>query len=209
LAVLDPLKVTLINWEGGIKNILAPLHPKEKSRGSRDVPFSGVIYIEKNDFRLEDIKGYKRLAPNKEVGLLHAGYTITCVDVVKDSKGNVVELKATVNTAPTGKPKGYINWVAQPASGVEPFKIEARLYEKLFIPEDMGSVEDWIAAINPQSLVITSCLVEPALKACNVGDTYQFERLGFFCKDADSTTDNHVWNRVVGLKETKWEEKDK
>jgi len=189
-----------------VKQISAPRHPKDKSRGTRDVPFSGTIYIEKSDFRLEDVKGYKRLAPNKEVGLLHAGFTIKCVDVIKDASGNVVELKATINTAPTEKPKGFINWVAQPAPGQDPKKVEVRLYDKLFKSEQPAALDDWLADLNPDSLKVTSCFIESALQDAKVGESFQFERVGFFCVDADSTPTHQVWNRIVTLRESKWEE---
>lgn len=209
LGVLEPLKVEITNWEGGVKLISAPLHPKDASRGKREVPISKIIYIEKQDFRLEDIKGYKRLAPGQEVGLLHAGYTIKCTDVIKDAAGNVSELKVTVNTSPTSKPRGFINWVAEPSPGQEPHKVDVRLYDVLFKSEQPNTSENWLDDLNPNSLVITTCYVEPALANSKVGDSYQFERIGFFCVDVDSTSEKNVWNRIVTLKEAKWEETPK
>jgi len=204
MAILEPLRVVITNWEGPVKELTAPNHPKDSSRGSHTVPLSGVVYIEKSDFKEKDVKGYKRLAPNKSVGLLHAGCSIVCTDFTKDSNGNVVELKATIDFAPKEKPAGFIHWVAEPAPGKEPLAIEVRLYDKLFKSEQPAALDNWLEDINPESLVVLSkCYVEPSVKAAPTGKQFQFERNGYFAVDPDTTNARMVWNRVVPLKESK------
>jgi len=204
MAVLEPLKVVITNWTGGVKEISVPNHPKDATRGSHVVPLSPVIYIEQSDFREVDVKGYKRLAPNKSVGLLHASCTITCTDFTKSPNGTISEIKATIDFAPKAKPAGHIHWVAEPAPGVSPLKVELRLYDKLFMSEQPGSLDNWESDLNPNSLVVVSnCLLDPSVKGCKVGTQFQFERVGYFAVDTDSSADHMVWNRVVSLKESK------
>jgi len=140
MGILEPLKVTITNWEGGVKEVAVVNHPKLTIRGSHSVPLSNVIYIERSDFRLEDAKGYKRLAPNKTVGLTHVGASLKCTDVVKDNAGNVIELKATIDFAPKDKAQGFIHWVSQPSPGEEPLTVEVRCMINYSTPE---SLEVW------------------------------------------------------------------
>jgi len=204
MAILEPLRVTITNWEGAVKDISVPNHPKDASRGSHTVPLSGVVYIEKSDFRKEDVKGYKRLAPKKAVGLMHASAVITCTDFVTDANGNVTELKATIDFSLKTKPAGFIHWVAEPAPGKEPLTAEARLYELLFKSEEPAAIDDWVADLNPNSLVIVPKIyVDPSVKGAKTGTQFQFERVGYFAVDPDTTSEKMVWNRVVSLKESK------
>jgi glutaminyl-tRNA synthetase len=205
LVVTEPLKVVITNFEG-VKEFDIPNHHKFPERGTHKVPFSSVIYIEKSDFRLQDVKGYKRLAPNKEVGLQHVGFVLKCTEVIQDKEGNVVELKAVVDTAPKKKAQGYIHWVAEPQSGKKPDEVELRIYDKLFKSEQPAKIKEWVNDLNPNSLtVLSSCLADPVLRNAKVGDSFQFERIGFFCKDPDSTPSKSIWNRIVSLKEANWE----
>jgi len=204
MAVIEPLKVVITNWTEGVKEITVPSHPKDASCGSHMVPLSGVIYIEQSDFREQDVKGYKRLAPNKAVGLLHAGCVITCTDFTKDSNGAFVELKATIDFTPKAKPAGYIHWVAEPAPGNSPMSVEIRMYDKLFMSDQPAALDDWVPDLNPNSLaVLPKCLIDPSVKVASIGTQYQFERVGYFAVDLDSHGEHMVWNRIVSLKESK------
>lgn len=150
-------------------------------------------------------KGYKRLAPGKEVGLLHIGIIIVCKDyVVKD--GQVVELKVEANFNPKNPAKGYIHWVAEPAPGRRPDVVEIRNYNVLFNSPEPGNLENWLEDLNPNSLeVVEGCFADPSIKNVPVGSRFQFERVGYFILDPDTTPQKQVWNRIVSLKETKWE----
>lgn len=211
MVVLDPLKVTITNMEGGdIKDaIVAQNHPKDSSRGTRMVPFTKVVYIERSDFRMEDVKGYKRLALNKEVGLNHVGCAIKCNKAHTDAAGNVTELEATVDWHPSKKQvQGYIHWVCEPAPGMEPMSIEVRMYDRLFMSKDPQSLGDkWMEDVNPNSVKVLKCFAEPSLRDAHIGEQRQFERTGFFCVDPDTTPEKMVWNRSVTLTEAKWEGK--
>eukprot|EP01114_Cavostelium_apophysatum_P010828 TRINITY_DN2495_c0_g1_i1.p1 TRINITY_DN2495_c0_g1~~TRINITY_DN2495_c0_g1_i1.p1 ORF type:complete len:814 (-),score=239.51 TRINITY_DN2495_c0_g1_i1:35-2335(-) len=213
MVVLDPLKVTITNWEGeDVRQVQANNHPKDKSKGTRNIPMTKTLYIDNSDFRLQDVKGYKRLAPGKTVGLNHVGCAIKCDEVVKDADGKPVELKVTVSWTPEKKPQGYIHWVSEPTPGQRPLEIEARIYDKLFMAHDTSTLSSendaWMKDINPNSLKIIKGLAESSLKEAKVGESRQFERVGFFCVDPDTTTEKMVWNRVIGLKAAKWEGKD-
>jgi len=211
MAILEPIRVVITNFgEPAVREIEVANHPKETSRGTHKVPLTSVVYIESSDFRMQDIKGYKRLAPNKEVGLAHVGCAIKCNEVVQDKDGKIVELKATVDWTPKTKPKGFIHWVAEPTPGQEPYSVEVRLYDKLFKSEEPGKLENWLEDLNPNSLqVISKVYVDPSLKAAAAGSRYQFERNGYFYVDPDTTANKAVWNRIVGLKEANWEGKEK
>lgn len=206
--VLDPLRVVITNYpEDKVEFVKAPNHPVNKERGSRDMPFSRVVYIDRNDFREVDSKSYFGLAPNKEVGLKYA-YNITCTDVVKDENGKVVELRATVDLEKKNKPKGHIHWVAQSEPGKEPLTCEVRLYDKLFTEDVEKAGDDWINLINKNSEVVMNnayieniFALQPELR--NVYAKYQFERIGYFSVDQDTTNDHLVFNRVVELKASK------
>ena len=207
MAVLNPLKVTITNWEEGkVEYLEAINNPEDESAGTRQVPMSRTIYIEKTDFMEEPVKGYFRLAPGKEVRLRWA-YYLKCEDFVKDENGEVVELICTYDPETKGgqspdgrKVKGTIHWV-DAASAVD---AEVRLYDKLLLCQSLSDVEgDWLEQLNPDSLkVLTGCKVEPALATVQPGYRCQFERTGYFCCDPDSTPEKLVFNRTVSLKDS-------
>ena len=177
--------------------------------GTRKVPFSRVLYIEQDDFREDPPKQYFRLAPGREVRLRYA-YFITCTGVVKDEKtGEVVEVHCTYDPATRGgnapdgrKVKSTIHWV----SAAHAIDAEVRLYDNLFARENPGDESeglDFTAYLNPNSLeVLTACKLEPSLRGAAPGSRYQFERLGYFCVDPDSTPEKLVFNRTVALRDT-------
>ncbi len=207
MGVLRPLRVVIENYpEDQVEELDAANHPDNPSAGTRKVPFSRVLYIEQDDFLEEPPPKYYRLAPGREVRLRYA-YFIKCVDVVKDGQGNVIELRCTYDpetkggAAPDGrKVKATIHWV----SAAHALDAEVRLYDVLFTqpnPEDVPE-GDFTAVINPRSLeVLTGCKVEPSLASARPGDRFQFERLGYFCVDPDSSAGCLVFNRTVTLKD--------
>uniref|UniRef100_A0A673Y7N9 Glutamine--tRNA ligase n=1 Tax=Salmo trutta TaxID=8032 RepID=A0A673Y7N9_SALTR len=203
MAVLEPLKVTITNLPEGIRNdVRVPDFPANEFMGSHVVPFTRTIFIEQSDFREVMEKGYKRLTPDQPVGLRHAGYVISVQKVIKDAQGRVVELEVHCCSSHEAaeKPKAFIHWVS------EPQKCEIRLYERLFLhknPEDPSEVPGgFLSDINPNSLqVIDSALVDISVSKAKVFDKFQFERVGYFALDPDSTADKLVFNRTVTLKE--------
>ncbi|XP_038867046.1 glutamine--tRNA ligase [Salvelinus namaycush] len=203
MAVLEPLKVTITNLPEGIRNdVRVPDFPANEFMGSHVVPFTRTIFIEQSDFREVMEKGYKRLTPDQPVGLRHAGYVISVQKVIKDAQGRVVELEVFCCSSHEAaeKPKAFIHWVS------EPQKCEIRLYERLFLhknPEDPSEVPGgFLSDINPNSLqVIDSALVDISVSKAKVFDKFQFERVGYFALDPDSTADKLVFNRTVTLKE--------
>jgi glutaminyl-tRNA synthetase len=209
MAVLRPLKVVIDNYpENHVEEMDAVNNPEDASAGSRKVPFSRVLYIEQDDFREVPPKGYFRLSPGREVRLRYA-YFITCQSLVKNDKGDVVEVHCTYDPASRGgnspdgrKVKSTIHWV----SAAHAVDAEVRIYENLFTKENPGDVEDgqdFTANLNPQSLeVISSAKLEPSLANAAVGSRCQFERLGYFCVDLDSKPGKLVFNRTVALKDT-------
>ncbi len=209
MAVLRPLKVVIDNYpENQVEEMDAVNNPEDASAGTRKVPFSRVLYIEQDDFREDPPKGYFRLSPGREVRLRY-GYFITCKNVVKNEKGEVVEVHCTYDPATRGgnapdgrKVKSTIHWV----SGANAIDAEVRIYENLFTKENPGEVEegqDFTANLNPNSLeVITQAKLEPSLAGAAAGSRYQFERLGYFCVDPDSKPGKPVFNRTVALKDT-------
>ena len=209
MAVLRPLKVVIENYpEDRTEEVDAVNNPEDESAGSRKVPFSRELYIERNDFREDPPRKFFRLAPGREVRLRYA-YFLTCRDVVKDDDGNVVELRCTYDPetrggyAPDGrKVRGTIHWV----SARQAVRAEARLYDHLFTaeyPEDLPEGVDYREGLNPGSLErVGDCLVEPSLAGAAAGARYQFERVGYFCVDPDSTPEALVVNRTVGLRDT-------
>ena len=208
-AVLDPLKVVITNWPADEVDFLdAVNNPEDEAAGVRQVPFSGELYIERSDFLEEAPKKFFRLAPGREVRLRYA-YFITCNEVVKNSAGEVVELRCTYDPetrggdAPDGrKVKGTLHWVSAPHA----LPAEVRLYETLFSVEDPMKTEegeDFLVNLNPESKeVLTGCKVEPSLDAASPGDRFQFERTGYFCVDEDSGPGGLVFNRAVTLRDT-------
>ncbi|MGA7366492.1 MAG: glutamine--tRNA ligase/YqeY domain fusion protein [Candidatus Sulfotelmatobacter sp.] len=209
MAVLRPLKVVTDNYpENQVEEMDAVNNPEDASAGTRKVPFSRVLYIEQDDFREVPPKGYFRLSPGREVRLRY-GYFITCKSVVKNDKGEVLEVHCTYDPATRGgnapdgrKVKSTIHWVSA-ANAVD---AEVRIYENLFTKETPGEVEegqDFTANLNPNSLeLITNAKLEPSLASVAAGSRYQFERLGYFCVDPDSKPGKPVFNRTVALKDT-------
>jgi glutaminyl-tRNA synthetase len=208
MAVLRPLKVIIDNYpEGRVEELDAVNNPEDPSAGTRKVPFSRELYIEQEDFLEEPPKKFFRLAPGREVRLRYA-YFITCTRVVKDAEGNVVELHCTYDPATRGgdapdgrKVKATLHWVSAPHA----LNAEVRLYDNLFTkedPEDVPEGQDFTANLNPNSLeILTDCCVEPSLAGAVPLSRYQFERLGYFCVDPDSTAGKLVFNRTVTLKD--------
>ncbi len=213
MAVLNPLKVTLTNYpQDKVELLKAHNHPKEESFGERDVFLTREVYIDKEDFREEANKKYKRLVSGGEVRLRNA-YVIRADEVIKDEAGNIIELKCsydpdTLGHNPEGrKVRGVIHWV----SASESLPAEIRQYDRLFTspnPDTDKSVEDWKELLNPNSLqVLTECRVEKSLAESQAGDTFQFEREGYFCHDKDSSAEKLVFNRVVTLRDS-WAKMD-
>ncbi len=208
MGVLHPLKVVITNYpEGQSEEIDAVNNPEDESTGTRKVPFSKVLYIERNDFMEDAPRKFFRLAPGREVRL-RGTYFITCNDVIKDDSGNVVELHCSYDPetrngyAPDGrKVKGTIHWV----SAEHAVTSEIRLYDRLFNVEDpcdTGDSGDFTDNLNSESLITVHGYVEPFIKQSKAGDSFQFERLGYFCMDPDSTDDLPVFNRTVTLRDT-------
>ena len=209
MAVLRPLKVTIVNYpQGQVEEVEAVNNPEDPGAGTRKLPFSRELYVEQEDFLEEPPKKWFRLAPGREVRLKHA-YLITCVDVVKDERtGEVLELRCTYDPetrgggAPDGRTvKGTLHWV----SAAHALDAQVRLYDTLFSKPDPGEVDegaDFKANLNAYSLeVLASCKVEPTLAGATSGSQYQFMRMGYFCVDPDSLGNLLVFNRTVTLKD--------
>jgi glutaminyl-tRNA synthetase len=210
MAVLKPLKVTIINYpQGQSEELEAVNNPEDSSFGTRKVPFSRELYIEQDDFRENPSKEFFRLSSGKEVRLRYA-YFIKCEEVIKDASGNIIELRCSYDpqtrggNSPDGrKVKATIHWV----SASHAIEAQVRLYDRLFVspePENTAEGEDFKSHINPRSLeIIEPAKLEPALGTAQAGEHYQFERLGYFCIDADCTAGQKlVFNRVVTLRDT-------
>lgn len=210
LAVLRPLKVVLTNYpENQVEELPAINNPEDPESGTRKIPFSRHLYIERDDFQEEPPPKYFRLAPGREVRLRY-GYFITCQEVLKNPKtGEVVELRCTYDPATRGgsapdgrKVKGTIHWLSAPHAR----PAEVRLYDRLFVTPDPNQVPeggDWRDNLNPQSLEVLSAWVEPSLVHATPGSRYQFERLGYFCADRLETRPEHlVFNRIVPLRDS-------
>jgi glutaminyl-tRNA synthetase len=209
MAVLRPLRVVLENYpEGRVEAFDVPNHPEDPSLGTRKVPFSRVLYVEREDFMEDPPKRFFRLAPGREVRLRSA-YFVRCTGVVKDERGEVIELRCTYDpetrggNAPDGrKVKVTLHWVSAPHAA----EAEVRLYDRLFLkenPDDDSDGRGFKDALNPASLErLTGCRVEPCLANAAAGDRFQFERIGYFCADAvESKPGRPVWNRIVSLKD--------
>jgi glutaminyl-tRNA synthetase len=209
MTVLKPLRVVIDNYPDDlVEEMDAINNPEDASMGSRRVSFSKVLYIEQDDFREDPPKQFYRLSPGREVRLRY-GYLVTCQSVVKDTDGNVIELHCTYdpetkggNTPDGRKVKSTIHWV----SAAHAVDCDVRLYENLFTKENPNDVEegqDFTANLNPHSLeVLSGCKAEPSLRDAAAGTRYQFERLGYFCVDPDSTPEKLVFNRTIGLRDT-------
>ena len=209
MAVLKPLKVVIDNYpEDQVEELDAINNPEDPSAGTRKVPFSRELYIEQEDFMEEPPKKFFRLAPGREVRLRYA-YFITCTEVVKDKDGDILELHCAYDPATRGgdapdgrKVKSTLHWV----SAHHAIEAEVRLYDYLFTkenPDDVSEGEDFKSNLNPNSLeVLNSCRIEPSLAQAKSFSRYQFERLGYFCVDPDSTEGKPIFNRTVGLRDT-------
>jgi glutaminyl-tRNA synthetase len=208
MGVLRPLRVVIENYpEGQVEELAAVNNPENPGAGTRNVPFSRVLYIEQDDFRETPPPKYHRLAPGREVRLRYA-YFLKCVGVVKDARGTVVELRCTYDPATRGgdapdgrKVKATIHWVS--AAHAEP--AEVRLYDRLFVkedPDDAPAGQDFLANLNPSSLeVLAGCWVEPSLAKAQPGSIWQFERQGYFCVDPEAGNGRLAFNRAVSLKD--------
>ncbi len=214
MAVLDPLKVVITNYESeGPDELDAVNNPEDESEGTRKVLFSKEIYIEREDFMEEPVRKFKRLSPGVEVRLRYANF-ITCTDVIRDENGNITELHCTYDPetrggdAPDGrKVKGTIHWV----SAEHGVKSEVRLYDHLFTKEDPSDVPEgggWMDNLNADSLTVIEAVLEPSLAEENPGFKCQFERTGYFCMDPDSTSEKPVYNRTTSLRDS-WKKKQK
>ncbi len=208
MAVLNPLKVVITNYEQGRKEMFTAVNnPEDESAGTRQVPFSREIYIDRDDFMENPPKKYYRLCPGGEVRLRYS-YLIKCDEVVKDESGNIVELHCTYDpqsgqgsSSDGRRVKGVIHWV----SAADAVEAEVRLYGNLFSKEDPNDVEEgktFLDYLNPDSLIVQKAYIEPSLKEAKIGENYQFERVGYFCLDTDSTESNIVFNRTVTLKDS-------
>jgi glutaminyl-tRNA synthetase len=207
MGVLRPLKLVIDNYpEGQVEEMEAINHPLDPERGTRKLPFSRALYIERDDFMEEPVRKFYRLAPGREVRLRYA-YLVTCIDVVKDASGEVIEVHCTYDPATRGgdapdgrKVRGTLHWV----SAAHAVDAEVRLYDRLFTNENPEEdVEDFVVNLNPDSLeVLTSCKVEPSLAGAATGSRTQFERKGYFCVDPDSSKGGLVFNETVSLRDT-------
>ncbi|MGQ1884623.1 glutamine--tRNA ligase [Serratia marcescens] len=205
MAVLDPVKIVIENMGDAVEMVTMPNHPNKPEMGSRDVPFSREIYIDRADFREEANKQYKRLVLGKEVRLRNA-YVIKAERVEKDEAGEITTIfcsydAETLSKDPADgrKVKGVIHWV----SAAHALPAEIRLYDRLFSVPNPGAAEDFLSTINPESLVIKHGFVEPSLAAALPEKAYQFEREGYFCADNRYSSAEHlVFNRTVGLRDT-------
>ena len=209
MAVLKPLKVVITNWEEGkVEMRRAVNNPEDEQAGMRDVPMSKVLYIEQDDFMENPPKKYFRLQPGAEVRLRYS-YLIKCEEVIKDEQGNIVELRCTYDplsgdgsSSDGRRVKGVIHWV----SAEHAIEAEVRLFNPLFVTEDpfdtSAGQTSWEDNLNPESMVVTKGWLEPALKDAPIGQPFQFERVGYFCADTDSTAEHPVFNRTVTLKDS-------
>ena len=209
MAVLRPLRLLITNYpEGQVEELDAINNPEDASMGTREVPFSRVLYVEQDDFREVPPDKWFRLAPGREVRLQHA-YYVTCNEVVKDESGEVVEVRCTYDPATRGglspdgrRVKGTLHWV----SAAHALPAEVRLYDYLFTKSDPAEIleaGDFKVYLNPNSLeALTACKIEPGVAGAEAGSRYQFLRLGYFCVDPDSTSEKMVFNRTVALRDT-------
>ena len=206
MAVLRPLKLVIENWPAGRTEMLEAVNnPEDGSAGSRKISFGRELFIERDDFMESPVRKFFRLSPGREVRLRYA-YFITCREVIKDASGEVIELRCSYDPATRGgdapdgrRVQATLHWV----SASEAVPAEVRLYDQLFTKPEPGADGDVMADLNPNSLqVLRDCVVEPTLASAVVGETVQFERVGYFCADPDSVSGRPVFNRTVGLRDT-------
>lgn len=204
-AVLSPLKVTISNYPADkVEEFESPNHPQKPEQGSRLLPFCNELWVDRDDFMEEPPNKFFRLGPDREVRLRN-GYIIKCDEIIKDDSGEVIELRCsadldTLGKNPVGrKVKGIIHWV----SARHAQKVTVRVYDRLFNQENPDKAENYLAALNPDSLQIIEALVEPSLLEATAGETFQFERVGYFTVDGkDSSAGQPVFNRAVTLRDT-------
>jgi glutaminyl-tRNA synthetase len=205
MVVLDPIKLTLTNYDKH-EILQAPNHPKDESMGTRELSMSNTLWIDRDDFMEDPPKKYFRLRPGGEVRLRNS-YVIKCEEVIKNDKGEVVELKGTADLDTLGKNpegrkvKGIIHWVSEDTA----VPVKVNLYDRLFNDPNPGGHKDkeFLEFLNPDSLkTLETCWAEPALAQAQVGESFQFERVGYFTLDPDSTTDRPLFNRSVSLRDT-------
>ncbi|KAG5077469.1 hypothetical protein JHK82_056164 [Glycine max] len=205
MVVLHPLKVVITNLEA---NSAIEVDAKKWPDAQADdasafykIPFSNVVYIEHSDFRMQDSKDYYGLAPGKSVILRYA-FPIKCTEVIlADDNETILEIRAEYDPSKKTKPKGVLHWVAQPSPGVDPLKVEVRLFERLFLSENPAELDNWLGDLNPNSkVIIPDAYGVSSIQNAKVGDNFQFERLGYFVVDRDSTSEKLVFNRTVTLK---------
>ena len=209
MGVMNPLKVTITNYPENQSEewLEAVNNPEDESAGTRQVPFSKTLYIEQDDFMEDPSRKFFRLGPGREVRLRWA-YFVTCNEVVKNDAGEVIELKCTYDPATKGgdapdgrKVKGTLHWV----SANHALPVEARLYDRLFNVENPNKTKDgqtFVDYLNPDSLQVTEAMVEPSVKAKEPGERVQFERIGYFCVDDESTSEKLIFNRTVPLRDS-------
>ena len=209
MAVLDPIKVVITNYpEGKTEMFECVNNPEDAAAGTRQVPFSRELYIERDDFMENPPKKYFRLQPGGEVRLRYS-YLIKCEEVIKDADGRVTELRCTYDpmsgegsSSDGRRVKGVIHWVSAPHA----VEAEVRLFNPLFVTEDPNDTSagqtSWEDNLNPESMVVTKGWLEPSLREQPIGKTVQFERIGYFCPDTDSTPEHLVFNRTVTLKDS-------
>jgi glutaminyl-tRNA synthetase len=213
-AVLDPVKVVITNWpEAKVEEVDVVNNPEDPQSGHRMIPFSGELYIERDDFMEDPPRKFFRLGPGREVRLKGA-YIIKCEDFKKDENGNITEIYCTYDpetrsggSGANRKVKGTLHWV----SVEHAIDAEVRLYDRLFMDEDPDGHKDkdFKEFLNPDSLkILENCKLEPSLSTAQPDEKFQFQRLGYFCVDKDSTSDNLVFNRTVPLRDS-WAKKNK
>jgi len=206
MGVIEPLRVVIENYpEDETEWFDTPNNPEDSSAGSRSVPFSRVLFIERDDFMEQPPKKFFRLAPGREVRL-RSSYFITCTGVSKDADGNIVELRATYDPATRGgdapdgrRPKATLHWV----SAQHAIDCEVRLYDRLFRSENPEESGDFLADLNPDSLKVSEAKIEPSVRRAAPMTRFQFERVGYFCVDHDSSPERLVFNRTATLKDTR------
>ena len=207
MGVIRPLKVVIENYpEGKTEYFEAAVNPENPAAGVKTVPFSRELYIDRDDFMENPPKSFYRLAPGREVRL-RAACLLTCMDVIRNARGEAVELRCVYDPASSGghapdgrKVKGTIHWV----SAAHALKAEFRLYDRLFNVENPAAAEDFRTCLNPASLEVVQGFVEPSVRGAAPGSRFQLERIGYFCADPDTTAEQPVFNRTVALKDT-WE----
>jgi glutaminyl-tRNA synthetase len=206
MAVLDPIRLVVENYpEGQVEEMECVNNPEDPAAGTRRVPFSRELWIERDDFREDPPRKYFRMSPGREVRLRYA-YLVTCSEVVKDADGNVVELRCTYDPATRGgdapdgrRVKGTLHWVSAPHA----LPVAARLYEPLFtVEKPLAEEGDFTEYLNPESRKTVEGWGEPSIAAAEPGTTFQFERLGYFCVDPDGTPERPLANRTVTLRDS-------